>query len=170
MTLTCRLKSVWLPAIPFINYPQFEQACRGVEGFGPIPYALLAMLVAHSASYSLTLRPLHKPLWSQVLNALDAEFRQPRLRTIQLTLSIILSRPGVNFGQGDISLSRVSSGHTHPLITGNRCCSRPRSSLGPFAMVTTQMGKVASNTAVLVAHVSRPDTRVAFGQTEPSAQ
>jgi hypothetical protein len=91
-----------------INYPQFEQACKGAEGAGPIPYALLAATMAHSASYMPTLRPLHQSLWSHVLNALDAEFRQPRLQTLQLSTLLLSSRPGVNFAQSDITLSRVS--------------------------------------------------------------
>jgi len=63
--------------------------------------------MAHSASYMPTLRALHQPLWAHVLNALDAEFRQPRLQTLQLSMLLLSSRPGVNFAQSDITLSRV---------------------------------------------------------------
>lgn len=100
------LKTTVLPTLPIINYPQLEQASRTSEGQGP-PYALLAAAVAHACSYIPGLRSLHQQLWSHVLNALDAEFRQPRLLVIQLVLLLISSRPGVNFAQSDITLSRA---------------------------------------------------------------
>jgi hypothetical protein len=100
------LKQTVIPTLPIINYPQLEQASRTTEGQGP-PYALLAAAVAHAASYVPGLRPLHQQLWSHVLNAMDAEFRQPRLLAIQLVLLLLSSRPGVNFAQSDITLSRA---------------------------------------------------------------
>lgn len=111
--LMARLRKVLLPALPVVNYPQFEQACRGVEGAGPIPYSLLAATIAHPASYMPTLRPLHQQLWSHVLNAIDAEFRQPRLMTLQLVILLLSSRPGVNFAQSDMTLARVRSDDCH---------------------------------------------------------
>ena len=103
-----RMRTTLLHALPVINYPQFEQACKQAEGAGPIPYALLAATMAHAASYMPSLRPLHQSLWAHVLNALDAEFRRPRLQTLQLSMLLLSSRPGVNFAQSDITLSRVS--------------------------------------------------------------
>lgn len=102
------MRTTLLHALPVINYPQFEQACKQAEGAGPIPYALLAATMAHAASYMPSLRPLHQSLWAHVLNALDAEFRRPRLQTLQLSMLLLSSRPGVNFAQSDITLSRVS--------------------------------------------------------------
>jgi hypothetical protein len=114
-----RLRGTLLHALPIINYPQFESACRGLDGAGPVPYALLAASMAHAASYMPTLRPLHQPLWASVLNAMDAEFRQPRLQTLQLSMLLLSSRPGVNFAQSDITLSRVR------LYLGATLTSRP---------------------------------------------
>lgn len=73
-----------------------------------MPHALLAATIAHSASYMPTLRSLHTQLWAHVINAIDAEFRQPRLMTLQLVMILLSSRPGVNFAQSDMTLSRVS--------------------------------------------------------------
>jgi len=121
------MSTTLLHALPVINYPQFEQACKRAEGAGPIPYALLAATMAHAASYMPSLRPLHQPLWANVLNALDAEFRQPRLQTLQLSMLLLSSRPGVNFAQSDITLSRVSQNKEHHSPIDNRGGPRPRS-------------------------------------------
>jgi hypothetical protein len=151
--LTDSLRVTLLHALPIINYPQFEQACRGQEGSGPIPYALIAATMAHSASYMATLRPLHQPLWAHVLNALDAEFRQPRLQTLQLSILLLSSRPGVNFAQSDITLSRVSGSEDCSelvsLLSDCRCCTRTRSSHRPFPMVSSALGTVTSDKTVL---------------------
>lgn len=101
-----RLEKTVLPTLPIVNWPQLEQACRSAEGSGP-PYALLAAAVAHSVSYIPGLRPLHQQIWAHVVNAIDAEFRQPRLLVIQLVLLLLSSRPGVNFAQSDLALSRA---------------------------------------------------------------
>jgi hypothetical protein len=125
--LRYRMSTTLLHALPVINYPQFEQACKRAEGAGPIPYSLLAATMAHAASYMPSLRPLHQPLWAHVLNALDAEFRQPRLQTLQLSMLLLSSRPGVNFAQSDITLSRVSQNKEHHSPIDNRGGPCPRS-------------------------------------------
>jgi hypothetical protein len=125
-SLHSRMRTTLLHALPVINYPQFEQACKRADGAGPIPYALLAATMAHAASYMPTLRPLHQSLWAHVLNALDAEFRQPRLQTLQLSMLLLSSRPGVNFAQSDITLSRVSLAQDQYLQIDNWRSPRPR--------------------------------------------
>ncbi|KAL1406677.1 hypothetical protein Q8F55_008383 [Vanrija albida] len=99
---------VTLPALPFVNAKRLEAACAGLGGNGPVPFALLAGIVAHATPYINELRPLHKQLWSQGLVGLEDEFRQPRLRTIQLALLILSSRPAENVGQSEIGLARAA--------------------------------------------------------------
>lgn len=99
-----------LPAIPIINAKRLETSCLGLEGSGPVPYALLTGIIAHAVSYVEELRPLHNSLWRQTLLALDDEYRLPRLSTLQLALLVLYSRPGEtgeNAGQLSIGLSRV---------------------------------------------------------------
>lgn len=105
---TPRFTLVTLPALPFVNAKRLESACAGLGGNGPVPFALLAGIVAHSTPYINELRPLHKQLWSQGLVGLEDEFRQPRLRTIQLALLILSSRPAENVGQSEIGLARAA--------------------------------------------------------------
>jgi hypothetical protein len=143
------MRTTLLHAWPVINYPQFEQACKRAEGAGPVPYALLAATMAHAASYIPSLGPMHQPLWAHVLNALDAEFRQPRLQTLQLSMLLLSSRPGVNFAQSDITLSRVSQKKEKHLQIDDRGCPCPRLASRPIAVVTTKMGAIIAGTSIL---------------------
>jgi len=107
-----RLQRNTLPAIPFVNFKRLEASCLGLENSGPVPYALLAGIIAHTTHYIPELRPLHKQLWREALCGLDDEYRLPRLATLQLALMQLFSRPmeyGENAGQLEIALARVST-------------------------------------------------------------
>lgn len=99
---------VTLPALPFLNPTRLESACLGMEPSLPLPYALIAAIISHTTSYLPQIRHLHKALWSHSLLGLEDEYRQPRLRTLQLALVLLTSRPAENSGQSDIQLARVS--------------------------------------------------------------
>jgi len=111
-----RFKTITLPALPFVSAKRLDLACRAENGGPPVPYALLAGIVAHSTVYIPEIVPLHKSLWSQALLALEDEYRQPRLRVIQLALLILTSRPNENHGQNEIALARVRHMAKHRLI------------------------------------------------------
>ena len=64
--------------------------------------------MAHATSYIPEISPLHKNLWSQALLALEDEYRQPRLRTLQLALLVLTSRPSENAGQREIGVARLT--------------------------------------------------------------
>ncbi|OXG32367.1 hypothetical protein C367_01135 [Cryptococcus neoformans Ze90-1] len=99
-----------LPALPIINSKRLEDSCMGLEGSGPVPYALLSGIIAHSIHYLPEITPLRKNLWHEALLALDDEYRQPRLSTLQLALLQIYSRPmeiGENSGQITIAIARA---------------------------------------------------------------
>ncbi|BEJ12254.1 hypothetical protein CspHIS471_0207140 [Cutaneotrichosporon sp. HIS471] len=92
-----------LPALPFVH----PQRLSAVFESGRAP-ALVAGIVAHCTSYIPEIRPLHRALWQQALLALEDEYRQPRLRTLQLALLILTSRPSENVGQREIGLARAA--------------------------------------------------------------
>lgn len=98
-----RFTSLTLPALPFVHPQRLAAAFEG----GRAP-ALVAGIVAHCTSYIPEIRTLHRALWQQALLALEDEYRQPRLRTLQLALLILTSRPSENVGQREIGLARVS--------------------------------------------------------------
>ena len=105
-----RVRRYTLPALPIINSKHLEDSCMGLEGSGPVPYALLSGIIAHSIHYLPEIIPLRKNLWHEALLALDDEYRQPRLSTFQLALLQIYSRPmeiGENSGQITIAIARV---------------------------------------------------------------
>ncbi|BEI97127.1 hypothetical protein CcaverHIS631_0207160 [Cutaneotrichosporon cavernicola] len=91
-----------LPSLPFVH----PQRLSAVFDSGRAP-ALAAGIVAHCTSYIPEIRPLHRALWQQALLALEDEYRQPRLRTLQLALLILTSRPSENVGQREIGLARA---------------------------------------------------------------
>ncbi|WWC58800.1 uncharacterized protein I303_101344 [Kwoniella dejecticola CBS 10117] len=99
-----------LKAIPIIN-PKRLDATYSADAPGPgISPALLAGIIAHSTHYIPALRGIHKELWSNALLALDDEFRQPRLATLQLALLQMYSRPmeiAENAGQLTIGSGRA---------------------------------------------------------------
>lgn len=97
-----------LPAAPFIDARRLDGACAGRPEYGPVPFILLASLVAHSTIYFADWLPSARAVWSNVLQGLDDDYRLPRLWTIQSALCILNSRPAENAGQGDIGLARVS--------------------------------------------------------------
>ncbi|OCF32115.1 hypothetical protein I316_06271 [Kwoniella heveanensis BCC8398] len=101
------LESITLPAMPFIDPKRIDLACREPSQGGPIPFALLAGIIAHSTMYLESTRTLTKILWSHVLVGLDAEYRQPRLQTLQLAILLLSSRPSENVGQREIGLARA---------------------------------------------------------------
>jgi hypothetical protein len=79
------------------------------EADASFPHALVTGIIAHGTPYMPILRSIHRDLWRDTLLALEDEYRQPRLRTIQLELLIRTSRPSENTGQSEIGLARVSS-------------------------------------------------------------
>ncbi|KAK4688937.1 hypothetical protein P7C73_g1161, partial [Tremellales sp. Uapishka_1] len=102
-----KFQRITLPALPFVNSKRLETACLGLAGSGPVPYAILAGIIAHSTPHLPELRPLHQELWSHVLLSLEDEYRQPRLQTVQMALIVLSSRPSDNVGQADIGLARA---------------------------------------------------------------
>lgn len=92
-----------LPAFPFISAPRLLASSRTTPR-----YALLAGIVAHCTSYLPDIAHQRKELWAQALLGLEDEYRQPRLRTLQLALLVLCSRPSENAGQCEIGLGRVS--------------------------------------------------------------
>ena len=168
--LQSRMRTTLLHALPVINYPQFEQACKRAEGAGPIPYSLLAATMAHAASYMPSLRLMHQPLWAHVLNALDAEFRQPRLQTLQLSMLLLSSRPGVNFAQSDITLSRVSLVHDHYLPIDNRRSPRSWPTSRSVAVVTTKLGAITADPSILDRDIPRQDAGFVARSAKSSAR
>ena len=96
-----------LPALPFVNSKRLETACLGQQDSGPIPYALLAGIVPHCTSYIPEIRRLHTTLWAHALLGMEEEYRQPKLRTLQLAMLLLVSRPSENSGQTEIALTRV---------------------------------------------------------------
>ncbi|ADV20528.1 hypothetical protein I305_06017 [Cryptococcus gattii E566] len=98
------------PAIPIINFKRLENSCMGLQSSGPVPYALLSGIIAHSIHYIPEIISLRKYLWQEALLALDDEYRQPRLSTLQLALLQMYSRPqevGENSGQITIAVGRA---------------------------------------------------------------
>lgn len=110
-----RVQRYTFPAIPIINFKRLENSCMGLQSSGPVPYALLSGIIAHSIHYIPEIISLRKYLWQEALLALDDEYRQPSLSTLQLALLQMYSRPqevGENSGQITIAVGRVSS-HNH---------------------------------------------------------
>jgi hypothetical protein len=106
-----RLRQCTLPAVPFINFERLETACLGLEGNRPVPYGLLAGVIAHCSAFIPEIRHLNTELWSCALQGLDDEYRLPRLMTLQFALLQLCSRPqerGQNTGQVEIAIARVS--------------------------------------------------------------
>lgn len=96
------LVRITLPAFPFISAPRLLASSRSTPRF-----ALLAGIVAHCTSYLPDIAPARKELWAQALLGLEDEYRQPRLRTLQLAILVLCSRPSENAGQCEIGLGRV---------------------------------------------------------------
>ncbi|WRT64440.1 uncharacterized protein IL334_001372 [Kwoniella shivajii] len=104
------IQQMLLPALPIVNSKRLETSSLGHSGSGPIPYAILTGLIAHSTAYIPEIRAIHQDLWHRALLALDDEYRQPRLATLQLALLQLYSRPperGENSGQLTIGLARA---------------------------------------------------------------
>lgn len=94
--------------MPFINSKRLVASCEVGEADASFPHALVTGIIAHGTPYMPILRSIHRDLWRDTLLALEDEYRQPRLRTIQLELLIRTSRPSENTGQSEIGLARVS--------------------------------------------------------------
>lgn len=99
--------SITLPALPFV-LPQRLPASPEAWESKALPHALCSGIIAHCTSYIPAILPLHRSLWQQALLALEDEYRKPRLRTLQLALLLLTSRPSENVGQSEIGLARVS--------------------------------------------------------------
>lgn len=97
------LVRITLPAFPFIDGERLVASTRTSPR-----YALLTGIMAHCTSYLPDIAPLRKELWAQALLGLEDEYRQPRLRTLQLAILVLCSRPSENAGQCEIGLGRVS--------------------------------------------------------------
>ncbi|KAK4684501.1 hypothetical protein P7C73_g5676, partial [Tremellales sp. Uapishka_1] len=98
-----------LPAFPVLNRVRLEAAINKQPEAGPFPHALLAGISGHALVYYPIVRRQHfQQIWGQVSLALDVEYRQPKLQTLQLALIDLGTRPNDAHGQNYISLSRVS--------------------------------------------------------------
>ena len=151
ITADSRIQRLTLPAVPIINFKRLETSCLGIEGSGPVPYALLTGIMAHSTHYVPPIKHLHFQLWRQALLALDDEYRLPRLSTLQLALLQVYSRPmerSENAGQISIAISRVSQSScplqpvlsTRCLCIGDGSGTLIRLTYGPFQLDATTMG------------------------------
>lgn len=96
------LVRITLPAFPFIDAERLVASTRTSPR-----YALLTGIMAHCTSYLPDIAPVRKELWAQALLGLEDEYRQPRLRTLQLAILVLCSRPSENAGQCEIGLGRV---------------------------------------------------------------
>ncbi|WWC66203.1 uncharacterized protein I206_100104 [Kwoniella pini CBS 10737] len=105
------VKQYTLKAIPVISTNRLDNAYSEISSTASTtPHALLAGIIAHSTHYLPELRSIHKELWSNALLALDDEFRQPRLSTLQLALLQMYGRPveiAENAGQLTIASGRA---------------------------------------------------------------
>ncbi|EJT49769.1 hypothetical protein A1Q1_01083 [Trichosporon asahii var. asahii CBS 2479] len=97
------LVRITLPAFPFIDGERLVASTRTSPR-----YALLTGIMAHCTSYLPDIAPLRKELWAQALLGLEDEYRQPRLRTLQLAILVLCSRPSENAGQCEIGLGRAA--------------------------------------------------------------
>ncbi|GAA5927420.1 hypothetical protein JCM10213_003464 [Rhodosporidiobolus nylandii] len=95
------------PAFPILDEQQFSSSEPStLVSFG-VSFGLLTSLLAHSTCYVTEIRQFHKPLWRQVLLALEDEYRKPTLQTLQLALIVITSRPAINVGQNTVAMGRI---------------------------------------------------------------
>lgn len=105
--LTERFTNYVLPAFPIMNAVRLEAACKGWQGGGQFPYAVLVGVFAFMSPSVPSLRPVCKDLWSFAVQLLDNEYRRPRLHTLQLALLDICGRPVLNSGGNHIAIGRV---------------------------------------------------------------
>lgn len=96
-----------LPAFPIMNAVRLEAACKGWQGGGSFPFAIMVGIFAFVAPSIPVLRPVCKELWGYVVQLLDNEYRRPRLHTLQLALFDIAGRPVLNPGGNHIAIGRV---------------------------------------------------------------
>lgn len=127
--------------MPFVHSQRLHATfAEGDES--ALPHALICGIIAHSTSYIPEIRTLHRSLWQQALLALEDEYRKPRLRTLQLALLILTSRPSENVGQREIGVARVSLSLSEKLTLGGRSGSPSRPAHGPELLGTAAMGEV----------------------------
>jgi hypothetical protein len=101
------MRSVLLPALPFIDGDRLASECLGIEGTGPIPYALVGAIISHCAIYLPAIRPLSHQLWIITKGVLSEKYLLPNLNTIQCAICVLNSRPAENAGQSDNVMSTV---------------------------------------------------------------
>ncbi|KAK8853022.1 hypothetical protein IAR55_003723 [Kwoniella newhampshirensis] len=93
--------------LPFTSQTAWSKVLERVGLMGAED-ALRTCIVAHTTTYNQDMRPYHIELWSNVLQALEDEYRVPRLQTLQIALLIIGSRPNINSGQNSIAIARAT--------------------------------------------------------------
>jgi hypothetical protein len=106
-TLTESFSRHVLPAFPIMNSVRLEAACKGWQGGGTFPYAVLVGVFAFMSTTVPCLRSRCKELWGHVVQLLDNEYRRPRLHTLQLSLLDIGGRPVLNPGGNHVAIGRV---------------------------------------------------------------
>lgn len=113
-------RSVW-PSLPIFNKVRFEGACLSLPGAGCRPTALLVGILAYMAVTIPGPRDICMKTGKILLQLVDAEYRHPRLETLQLALLDVFGRPALNPGGNHIAILRVSlpeSQQVPPLLTG----------------------------------------------------
>lgn len=105
--MTARYILRTLPAFPIVSASRLRNAYEAQPSSATGPFTLLSSILAHTTSYAHEIRQHHKNLWVQALLGVEDEYRVPRLQTLQLALTILLSRPAINTGQSTISMARA---------------------------------------------------------------
>ncbi|WWC66767.1 uncharacterized protein I206_100672 [Kwoniella pini CBS 10737] len=110
--LVQKFLTLTLPAFPIINTMRLLAACNSNSGADPLPHALLCGIMGHSIEYEPSVKHLFKEVWKEVVAAEDEEYKQPRLRTLQLAIISLATRPSSAHAVNAMSLARsVSIAH-----------------------------------------------------------
>ncbi|WWC58198.1 uncharacterized protein I303_100734 [Kwoniella dejecticola CBS 10117] len=110
--LVQKFLTISLPAFPIINTMRLLAACNSNLGADPLPHALLCGIIGHSIEYESSVKHLFKDVWKEVVAAEDEEYKQPRLRTLQLAIISLATRPSSAHAVNAMSLARsVSIAH-----------------------------------------------------------
>ncbi|CED84919.1 Zn(2)-C6 fungal-type DNA-binding domain [Phaffia rhodozyma] len=97
-----------LPAMPFINLHRLRNCLTTLPPTAfTYPSRTLTGILASTVMYDPNLRGLYNKIWPELYEGLTAEYLQPRLQTLQLTLIDLTSRPDVNPGGNSISIARA---------------------------------------------------------------
>ncbi|WRT65283.1 uncharacterized protein IL334_002226 [Kwoniella shivajii] len=87
-------------------------ACNSNLGADPLPHALLCGILGHSLVYEPLVKSQFRDVWREVVAAEEEEYKQPRLRTLQLAILSLATRPSQAHAVNAMSLARsVSIAH-----------------------------------------------------------